>query len=147
MNDETKSWADLYDCADGDDRDESLLHLISHADSRYLSIELAGTGAMKKIICTEDKISGRTVAKALLKDPQDQQNIEPFLREARITAQLQHPNIVPVYDIGLDDEDNPFFTMKLITGFNLEQILTEIKQGNEQFVEAYPRAKLIEIFL
>ena len=48
------------------------------------------------------------------------------LREARLTAQLQHPNTVPVYEIGKDDEENIYFAMKKIEGENLFNILFRI---------------------
>ncbi|MCA9628505.1 MAG: protein kinase [Myxococcales bacterium] len=49
-----------------------------------------------------------------------------FLEEAQITGQLDHPNIVPVYDIGLGEDGTPrFFTMKLVRGHTLTDLLNE----------------------
>ena len=53
----------------------------------------------------------------------DSEEQELFLREARISAFLQHPNIVPVYDMGINDEGQAFFTMKYIQGKTLSEIL------------------------
>ena len=46
-----------------------------------------------------------------------------LLREARVTAQLQHPNTVPVYDIGDDPSEGIYFVMKRISGENLFEVL------------------------
>jgi len=48
--------------------------------------------------------------------------IDRFLREAKATAQLKHPNIITVYDIGVED-DSPYFTMDLIEGMSLKEYL------------------------
>ncbi|MDD7985110.1 serine/threonine-protein kinase [Lentisphaera marina] len=147
MNDDIESWESLYDVADEDGRENSLLNTLSNIDKRYTNAQLAGSGAMKKIIRTTDNVSGRIVAKAVLKSSQDEQTVESFLREARITAMLQHPNIVPLYDIGLDEQGQPFFIMKLIQGRTLRDILEELKNDNEKDFTDYPLPVRIDIFL
>ena len=62
------------------------------------------------------------------------------MREARVTAQLQHPNTVPVYDIGSDLVQGVFFTMKRISGENLFEILKRIATGDEAALKRYPMA-------
>jgi serine/threonine protein kinase len=47
------------------------------------------------------------------------ERLRRFLREAQITAQLDHPGIVPVHELGLDASERPFFTMKLVQGIDL----------------------------
>ena len=51
--------------------------------------------------------------------------VRRFLEEAQIGAQLQHPGIVPVYDMGLDQEQRPWFAMKLVRGRSWSEILKE----------------------
>src|SRR5262249_835712 len=53
-----------------------------------------------------------------------------FLEEAQVGAQLQHPGVVPVYDIGRFG-DRPFFTMKLVKGHSLAQLLAQREQPTE----------------
>ena len=65
-------------------------------------------------------MTGRTVALAQLRDEPKSAQIDSFLREARLNALLQHPNIVPVYDVGLLD-GQPFFCMKFIAGNSLKK--------------------------
>ncbi len=87
---------------------------ITNVETRYVEIKIVNQGGMKKIYQTVDSITSRPVAKAILINPEDSDKIESFLREARLTAALEHPNIIIVHDIGVDDEEGPYFIMKLI---------------------------------
>jgi serine/threonine-protein kinase len=58
--------------------------------------------------------------------------VDRFLREARITAQLDHPNIAPVYDVGIDSQGNLFFTMKQVEGRTLHDWISEVGQPSSQ---------------
>ncbi len=95
-------------------------------------------GGVGVVLKGYDADLGRDVAMKLL-HTQHQDNgemIERFVEEAQIGAQLQHPGIVPVYDLGLD-EDRPFFTMKLIRGRTLSSVLRErpsVERGQRRFV-------------
>jgi WD40 repeat protein/serine/threonine protein kinase len=57
-----------------------------------------------------------------------------FLEEAQVTAQLDHPGIVPVHEVGFDAQGQPFFTMKLVKGRNLNEVfkLARVGEGWEQ---------------
>ena len=107
-----------------DDMDADLNRLtseIQEVSERYELRSQIGSGGLKKIFSAYDSKSGREVALAKLKVEKTEENIELFLREARMTALLEHSNIIPVYDVGFTDE--PFFTMKLIQGESLSQII------------------------
>ena len=140
-------WIDLYERAEEETKTDSLVHKLKNVDIRYSGLDSVGSGAMKEITRTEDRATGRLIAKATLLDPQNERFVEDFLREARITAHLQHPNIVPVYDLGLDDKERPFFTMKLIKGHSLERILERINDGEETYLQEYSLNRLIDIFI
>ena len=116
-------------------------------DLRYLREDTVNSGGMKTILRTEDKATGRAMAMAVLKQDTDLSSVENFLREARITAHLEHPNIVPVYDIGLDKECQPFFTMKLLSGENLRQIIEKLKVRDAVYRAKYPLTELVDIFM
>jgi eukaryotic-like serine/threonine-protein kinase len=98
---------------------------IATNEARYQQGTLIDQGGMKKILKIDDALTGRPVAMAILISPEEPQKVERFFREARLTATLEHPNIMPVYDIGLNDQDDPFFTMKLIEGQSLAQLIKE----------------------
>ena len=80
-------------------------------------------GGFKKIEMALDNTTKRIVALATPLDSTDQQSRESFLREGRILAALQHPNIVPLYAIGFIDENVPCFSMKLIQGESFREFM------------------------
>lgn len=90
--------------------------------NRYEIIEEIGRGGMGKVYKAYDPELERIVAlKIILPQKNIKENhIERFLREAKATAKLQHPNIVTVYDIGFQDK-LPFFTMDYIEGCSLKE--------------------------
>jgi hypothetical protein len=57
--------------------------------------------------------------------------VKRFLEEAQITGQLEHPNIVPVHEIGIDDDHTTYFTMKLVRGENLDAVIAHLAAGEE----------------
>ena len=114
-------------------------------EDRYDKGSVVNQGGMKKILKTIDSLTNRPVAKAVLIDFEDADKAESFLREARLTAALEHPNIIPVYDIGVDDTQGPFFTMKLVGGKNLAEILKKMSKEQEQ--SNYSLRDLLTIFL
>jgi serine/threonine-protein kinase len=67
-----------------------------------------------------------------------------LIEEAQIMAQLDHPNIVPVHELGIDEHDNLFFTMKLVSGRNLRRILREQDLTSRTNVELF---ELLQVFL
>jgi serine/threonine protein kinase len=60
-----------------------------------------------------------------------------FIREALITARLQHPSIVPVYDLARNSEGKPFYSMKMVAGRSLAEALAE-KKSLEQRLSLLP---------
>jgi formylglycine-generating enzyme required for sulfatase activity/serine/threonine protein kinase len=54
-----------------------------------------------------------------------------FLEEAQVTGQLDHPGIVPVHELGLDDEGRVYFTMRLVAGRDLEKIFELVRTNAE----------------
>ena len=97
---------------------------------RYTDIKKINEGGIKSIFSVHDRITDRYLAMAKLKE-KNKDTRESFLREARITASLQHPNIMPVHDIGFDSADEPYFTMKLIHG----KTFTDFLKGDISLLE------------
>ena len=93
---------------------------VSH--TLYRTADEIARGAMGRIIAAEDQRLHRPVALKELLDPTDE-NITRFQREALITARLQHPGIVPVYEAGRWPTGEPFFAMKLVSGQPLDQVI------------------------
>ena len=96
---------------------------------RYENKTLLAEGGQKKVFTSFDTLTGREIAYATAKDPDNKEALAKFAREARLSAHLEHPHIIPVYDTGLDDSGKPFFTMKLIQGQCFEEYLKEEKDS------------------
>ncbi|MEZ4320497.1 MAG: WD40 repeat domain-containing serine/threonine protein kinase [Myxococcota bacterium] len=92
--------------------------------ARYRLAEELGRGGLGEVHTAHDLLLVREVAlKASLHT--DKRILEQFWHEARVTAVLDHPNIVTVYDAGTLGTERPFFTMKRIEGKNLAEAVTE----------------------
>ena len=85
---------------------------------KYSNFRPMGKGGRADILACRDTALGRTVAMKQLqaKYADNSQLRRRFLREARLTAQLQHPNTVPVYEIGYQQDGELYFTMKKVAG-------------------------------
>ena len=94
---------------------------------RYKILELLGEGGMAFVYKAEDMQLKRTVAIKTLKPNYVQQEtfVERFKREAQTVANLNHPNIVQIFDWGIEDE--PFFVMEYIEGNTLTSIIARKK--------------------
>lgn len=79
--------------------------------SHYSEPELVCEGGEKQIYRVRDLRTDRVIAMAKPLARTTDTDKELFLREARLTACLQHPNIITVYDQGVRDDDVPYFTM------------------------------------
>ncbi len=94
---------------------------------RYEITQLLGEGGMSYVYKATDKQLQRTVAIKTLKPNYVQQEkfVERFKREAQTAANLNHPNIVQIFDWGIGDE--PFFVMEYIEGNTLTSIISNKK--------------------
>ena len=87
---------------------------------------LIGRGGMGEVLVAQDQRIGREVAvKRIRAKHPTHDAVERFLREARIQARLDHPAIVPVYELGTDAEGLPYFTMKRLSGETLAKRLAD----------------------
>lgn len=107
-----------------EDTDRPLAETLN-PNTRYMFMGTIATGGKSLIRSCKDLHLSRIVAyKSLRKefknDPIEQRRL---LREARVSALLQHPNTVPTYEIGRDREGNYYFTMKHVHGYTLREIM------------------------
>ncbi|MCR9292997.1 MAG: protein kinase [bacterium] len=104
-------------------------------DSRYHLMGEIARGGMGAIIRGRDTDLGRDLAiKVLLDSYRDHpEMIQRFVEEAQIGGQLQHPGIVPVYELGQLADERPFFSMKLVKGETLAALLAKRKRPNEDW--------------
>ncbi len=91
---------------------------------RYLIDEQIGSGGMATVYRATDTVLQRSVALKLLNDQIDPALKARFEAEARAVAQLNHPNVVNVYDVG-EFEGSPYIVMEYVRGTNLKRLIQE----------------------
>ncbi|MGC9400317.1 MAG: protein kinase domain-containing protein [Anaerolineae bacterium] len=93
-------------------------------NDRYRLIETVGTGGMATVYRGHDVLLDRPVAIKVLREPYagDPAFRNRFLEEARAAAQLDHPNIVKIYDVGIHEEQ-PYLVMELVEGEDLKTLI------------------------
>jgi eukaryotic-like serine/threonine-protein kinase len=113
---------------------------------RYSEIGVIGHGGSGVVIRALDKDILRDVAIKIV-DPSlatDGSEIGRFTEEARITGQLEHPSIVPIYELGVDERGRRFLCMKLIEGATLEETLNQLGESRLTPVQL---SQLLQVFL
>ncbi|BBM85077.1 serine/threonine protein kinase [Candidatus Uabimicrobium amorphum] len=102
---------------------------------RYRIIGEIGRGGMGRVFKAHDPQLDREVALKVLRygEGASDKDIERFLREAKTTAKLRHPNIVALYDIGNEDDQN-FFIMDFISGVSLKRFVQNYSLTISQIV-------------
>jgi len=109
---------------------------------RYGQAELIAVGGMKRILKVLDRHGNRHVAMARLHEDASDLLFDPFIREARLTALLEHPNVISVHDVGVDKQGQPYFTMDLKVGHGLDVVLQKALADG-----GYPLSERLDIFL
>jgi len=105
-------------------------------------------GGMGAILEASDCKLGRTIAvKVMLSEAGcSEEQKQRFIQEAAVLARLAHPNIVPVYDLGLDAKGELFYTMKLVKGVTLQHILDDLRKEKPEALEHYTLDRQLTIF-
>jgi serine/threonine-protein kinase len=97
---------------------------------RYEVEGLIGRGGMAEVFGVRDRILNRTVAlKLILPEISETVGRPRFIEEVKVTAQLEHPGIVPIYDFGFAG-DRAYYTMKHIRGEPWSEVLSRIDRRN-----------------
>ena len=110
--------------------------------ARYTVLGELASGGMGRIMRAWDEELSREVAMKVVpreaapgssdeERADHERRLERFIDEARITGQLDHPGIVPVYDLGLDENGGVFFTMPLVRGQELKSVFARVHRGEE----------------
>ncbi len=129
-----------------DDSDGAAMFRAAAERARYTDGGLIGAGGMGEVRAAHDRATGRTVAvKTVRADQLGAVALRRFAREARIQAQLEHPSIVPVYDVGVDASGSLYFTMKRIRGESLGRVFERLSAGDDEAVVRYSRRRLLAV--
>ncbi|MCO4769541.1 MAG: protein kinase [Deltaproteobacteria bacterium] len=92
-------------------------------DPRYRERALLGEGGMGRVVSADDRVLRREVAVKEALGAPDGPEAQRLRREARITAALDHPGVVPVYDLGEDADGRPYYVMRLVRGQSLGEAI------------------------
>lgn len=111
---------------------------------RYTLDDLLGIGGTGQVVAALDREVRRVVALKTLQGnvAHDKFVVARFVEEARITAQLEHPGIVPIYDLGAGPDGAPFYTMRIVKKRSLRDVLS-----NPTLRSAWSTARLAGILL
>ena len=112
-------------------------------DGRFVDEGVVGYGGSAVVRQVFDNVLLRRVAKKAFTAASEGAQAR-FLAEAQITAQLEHPNIVPVHEFGTDDGGRAFLSMKLVTGSTLSEWLADL---GERRLEPQHLGELLEVLM
>jgi len=96
---------------------------------------IIGEGGVGRVYLAYDKSIGRRVAVKEILEPSSDSNNEltnSFIHEAKITGKLEHPGIIPIYEIGNRNHDNPYYVMKYIKGVTMEEKFSFYAETNNE---------------
>jgi serine/threonine-protein kinase len=131
------------------DTDADFTHYQTMGFGRYFDFRMLATGGSAILRTCRDKNLGRTVVMKTLHPhlANNEYMHSRFLREARVTAQLQHPATVPVYDIGRDMEGRLYFTMKKVEGQSTREILDRQVRGDQRALAEFDLERMLGVLL
>ncbi len=117
-------------------------------DARYELGEVLGRGGMGEVRLGKDQRIGRNVAVKLIRpDSAKRPRLRArFLFEAKMQGQLEHPSIVPVYDLGVRPDGTEYFTMRRVRGRTLHEILRALRANDRGVAAAFSRRRLVAAF-
>lgn len=117
-------------------------------ESRYNLGEPVAEGSTSTIFTAFDTTLGRDVAIKVMR-PESQQQTEHvlrFIREAQITGQIQHPGVLTVYELGLNDRSQLYYTTCFVEGGTLADVLDALSTREPGAPERFPLLRLLVAF-
>ncbi|MCX4243380.1 serine/threonine-protein kinase [Paraliomyxa miuraensis] len=127
-------------------------------DDRYELLGELGRGGMGMIQTYLDQQLGRRIAlktlhpqlqldaTAPMGEPMESSFVDRFIDEARLQAQLEHPSVVPVYELGVDPQQRIYFTMKRVRGITLRAVLEQLARSDRDTVARWTRRRRLNAF-
>lgn len=114
---------------------------------KYKLGDMVAEGGMGTILSAWDRNLRRHIAmKVLLRAKRSRKDhVLRFIEEAQVTSQLEHPSIIPVHELAVNDEGDVFYTMKFLKGRTLGDILRSIREGDRETIDAFPLSHLLTV--
>ncbi|QRN94020.1 serine/threonine protein kinase [Archangium violaceum] len=114
---------------------------------RFEEVSQLGQGGMGEVVLLKDHDIERMVALKRLPEGADLDRVLRFVEEIRTVGQLDHPNIVPVHDVGIDQRGRYFFVMKHLQGETLESIIDKLRQGDAAMHARFTFPMRVQVFM
>jgi serine/threonine protein kinase/DNA-directed RNA polymerase subunit RPC12/RpoP len=114
---------------------------------RYVLESEIARGGMGAVLRAIDCDIRREVAIKYLLDQHDPRKKLRFVEEAQITGQLEHPNIVPIHELGVDSQKRLYFTMKMVRGRSLAQVFEQLRLNSKPAEKEYSLARLLNVLV
>jgi serine/threonine protein kinase len=115
---------------------------------RYKLVRVLGAGGMGEVSLARDQDIDRAVAvKYLHPGLADPGMLARFVEEIRTVGHLEHPNIVPIHDVGLDEQGRYFFVMKHLDGETLEQIIEKLRAHDPAYEARFPYERRADVIV
>ncbi|MFO0562091.1 MAG: serine/threonine-protein kinase [Polyangiales bacterium] len=132
----------------GVEGDGAEVRLVPREMLRYSEIKKLGEGGMGEVALAMDEDIGRKIAlKRLHPEALTAAGMARFVDEVHIVGQLEHPNIVPIHDVGIDEQGRYFFVMKYVEGETLENVIDKLREGDAKYRAKYTIEKRVELFM
>ncbi len=118
-----------------------------HTNSNFIPHETLGEGGMGRVHKARDVRLEREIALKELKPDQndDRDAVRRFIQEAKVTGQLMHPGIPPVYELGQNEDGTPFIALQLVEGTTLETVLSKLREGDPETHAEYTFERRIQV--
>ena len=122
--------------------------LVVDARDRFEAAKVLGRGGVGEVVLARDNDIERPVAlKRLLPELEGGAEIMArFVEEIRVLGRLDHPNIVPIHDVGVDPDGRYFYVMKYIDGETLEHVIERLAAGDREYHQRYSFERRTEVF-
>jgi eukaryotic-like serine/threonine-protein kinase len=123
--------------------------LVVDARDRFEAARVLGRGGVGEVVLARDNDIERPVAlKRLLPELEGgAEIIARFVGEIRVLGRLDHPNIVPIHDVGVDPDGRYFYVMKFVDGETLEHVIERLAAGDPEYHQRYSFERRTEVFL
>ena len=123
--------------------------LVVDARERFEAAKVLGRGGVGEVVLARDNDIERPVArKRLLPELEGGAEIPArFVEEIRVLGRLDHPNIVPIHDVGVDPDGRYFYVMKYVEGETLEHVIERLVAGDADYHRRYTFERRTEVFM
>ena len=126
---------------------------LGSGSNRYEHLGEVARGGMGIILKVRDRGFRRDLAMKVLPDHKldlgsigaESHNMSRFLDEAQVTGQLEHPGVIPVYDVGIDEDGRLYFTMRLVKGITLAQVFDKARSQSDGWTQTRALNILIRV--